>query len=222
MYPMDDAAGSAIDEYETALAGIKSAIDLVERRGVDRKRVGVGGFSFGASVAMWTAYHSDLIAAASLATPAMTASYYWQRALKGDAFKENLKRVWGLGAPGETPEQWRRISPSHNLTRLRFPLLMQLPEQEYLVAPEYFVPLMESGVPIEVHVFPVAPHYKMQPRRRLAIYQRNLDWFRFWLLGEEAGGERAAQFERWRRLKERAKSGTPRSESDTADQAAKD
>lgn len=222
MYPMDDAAGSAIDEYETALAGIKSAIDLVERRGVDRKRVGVGGFSFGASVAMWTAYHSDLIAAASLATPAMTASYYWQRALKGDAFKENLKRVWGLGAPGETPEQWRRISPSHNLTRLRFPLLMQLPEQEYLVAPEYFVPLMESGVPIEVHVFPDAPHYKMQPRRRLAIYQRNLDWFRFWLLGEEAGGERAAQFERWRRLKERAKSGTPRSESDTADQAAKD
>ncbi|MEQ8179161.1 MAG: Atxe2 family lasso peptide isopeptidase [Amphiplicatus sp.] len=222
MYPMDGAAVSAIEEYEIALAGINSAIDLVESRGVDRERIGMGGFSFGASVAMWTAYHSDLIAAASLATPTMTASYYWQRALKGDAFKENLKRVWGLGAPDETPEQWRRISPSRNLTRLRFPLLMQLAEQEYLVAPEYFVPLMESGAPVEVHVFPDAPHYKIQPRRRLAIYQRNLDWFRFWLLGEEAADARAAQFERWRKLKEGAQSSDIRSEGDANGQTSKD
>lgn len=222
MYPMKDAAPSAIDEYETALAGIKSAIDLLERRGVDRTRIGIGGFSFGASVAMWTAYHTDLLAAASVASPTMTASYYWQRALKGDAFKDNLKKVWGLGAPGETPEQWRRISPSENLDRLRFPLLMQVPEQEYLVAPEYFAPLIESGAPTEVHVFPDAPHYKIQPRRRLAIYQRNLDWFRFWLLGEEAGGSRAAQFERWRKLKMRWRASQPRGQADAVDQSRKD
>ncbi len=210
-HPSADVGGPVVREYDAALAGIKAAIDALAPRGIDPERVGIGGFSFGASVAMWAAYHSDLIAAASLATPDVTETYYWQRALMGAAFKEPMKSVWGLAAPGETPEQWRRISPSHHLDRLRFPLLMQVPEQEYLVALEYFVPLIESGAPTEIRVFPHEPHYKIQPRHRLAVYQRNLDWFRFWLLGEEAGGERAEQFERWRQLKDRAASLDPRS-----------
>lgn len=221
-YPSADVGGPVVREYDAALAGIRAAIDALAPRGIDPERVGMGGFSFGASVAMWVAYHSDLIAAASVATPDVTETYYWQRALMGDAFKKPMKSVWGLAAPGETPEQWRRISPSYNLDRLRFPLLLQVPEQEYLVALEYFVPLIEAGAPTEIRVFPHEPHYKFQPRHRLAVYQRNLDWFRFWLLGEEAGGERAEQFERWRQLKDRAESGEVHSQNDARDQASKD
>ncbi|PQA87573.1 Atxe2 family lasso peptide isopeptidase [Hyphococcus luteus] len=221
-YPSPDAGGPVVKEYDTALAGIDAAIDVLAARGIDPARVGIGGFSFGASVAMWVAYHSDLIAAASLATPDVTETYYWQRALMGEAFKGPLSSIWELAAPDATPEQWRRISPSHNLDRLRFPLLMQIPEQEYLVALEYFVPLIESGAPTEVHVFPHEPHYTFQPRHRLAAYQRNLDWFRFWLLGEEAGGARPAQFERWRKLRERAEPGEARSGDDKPAHAPND
>lgn len=221
-YPSAEIGGPVVREYDAALSGIKTAVDGLAARGIDPDRVGIGGFSFGASVAMWVAYHSDLIAAASLATPDVTETYYWQRALMGAAFKDPMKNVWGLAAPGETPEQWRRISPSYNLDRLRFPLLMQVPEQEYLVALEYFVPLIESDAPTEIRVFPHEPHFKFQPRHRIAVYQRNLDWFRFWLLDEEAGGERAEQYERWRQLKERAESGGAHADNDARGHASKD
>lgn len=208
MTPLGDGQVSAIKEYQTALAGIEGAIDMLARRGVDAKKIGIGGFSFGASVAMWVAYHSKLIATASLATPELTETYYWQRVLMGDVFKETLRRTWGLGAPDETPDQWRRISPKYNLDHLRFPMLIQAPEEEYLVAAEYFAPLIESCAPTDVYVFPNEPHYKFQPRHRLAVYQRNIDWFRFWLLGEgDASGESADELPRWRALKEQMPSG---------------
>jgi len=223
MPPLDDKTGAdggslVTREYDIALGAVKSAVDRLAPRGVDRDKIAMGGFSFGASVVMWTAYHSDLLAAASLATPEISETYYWQRALMGETFKKTLKNVWGLGAPGETPGQWSRFSPSDNLDRLRFPLLMQLAEQEYLVAAEYFAPLMNSGAPTEVYVFPHEPHYKMLPRHRLAAYRRNLDWFRFWLLDKDAGaGVREAQFARWRAMRARlSKDAAPRGPKDAS------
>jgi len=210
-------------EYDIAVSAIENAVAALAPRGIDRARIGMGGFSFGASVVMWTAYHTDLVAAASLATPEISKTYYWQRALMGESFTSTLKRVWGLGAPDETPDRWRKYSPSDNLDRLRFPLLMQFSEQEYLVAAEYFAPLINSGAPAEVYVFPHEPHYKVQPRHRLAVYRRNLDWFRFWLMGEDAGpGVREAQFARWRALRKRRASEVRNREASTKDHPSQD
>jgi len=40
-----------------------------------------------------------------------------------------------------------------------------------------------------------------EPAHRLAVYERNIDWFAFWLLGEEDGSaEKAQQFQRWRSM----------------------
>ena len=41
-------------------------------------------------------------------------------------------------------------------------------------------------------------HIKWQPRHQLAANARNLDWFRFWLLGEvDPDPSKAAQYARW-------------------------
>ena len=55
-----------------------------------------------------------------------------------------------------------------------------------------------------MYVFPDERHFKVQPRHRLAIYQRNLDWFRFWLQGHvDEDPARSRQFGQWRDLQSR-------------------
>jgi hypothetical protein len=44
-----------------------------------------------------------------------------------------------------------------------------------------------------------------QPKHRLEIYERNVDWFLFWLKDEEdPDPAKSDQFARWRKLKEDA------------------
>jgi dipeptidyl aminopeptidase/acylaminoacyl peptidase len=121
-----------------------------------------------------------------------------------------LRRSWGLGAPEETPERWRTISPALNTERIRAPLLMQFSEQEARLATELYARLSNSTTPAELHIFPDEPHLKVQPRHRLAVFQRNLDWFRFWLLGHrDSDPAKAEQYRRWRALAERRSSAAP-------------
>lgn len=191
-----------IGQYRAALGGIEALVDILDRRGlVDRRRVGIGGLSFGSEVAMWAAIHSKLIAAASLGSPQFEPSAFWFNGLKGRDYRDVLKKVWGLGAPEETPDQWKIVSPAFSASRIKVPILMQLSEQEARYAIELHGRLSHSSTPIEVYAFPDEPHLKVQPRHRLAAYQRNLDWFRFWLLGKQANDPaKAAQYGRWRAL----------------------
>ena len=55
--------------------------------------------------------------------------------------------------------------------------------------------------------FPNEPHQKFQPRHKLAVYERNLDWFRFWLKDEEdPNPAKADEYERWRELRKQQES----------------
>jgi len=193
--------------YRTAVDGVKSVIDLLAGRGIiDPKRVGMGGLSFGSEVVLWTAMKTDLLAAASVASTAVTPTYYELHALQGPQFKDTLRRAWGLGAPSETPERWKDISPAFNTAKIHVPLLMQMPEQEYITALDYFVPLTQSDRPVELDVFPNEPHQKFQPRHKLAVYNRNLDWFRFWLQGYvDPDPLKASQYTRWEAMQSKAR-----------------
>ncbi|WP_375208126.1 Atxe2 family lasso peptide isopeptidase [Hyphococcus sp.] len=192
----------ATEDYRSALSGIEAAIDILAARNIDRTRVGMGGFSFGAEIIAWTAMNSDLLAAGSLASPTLSESYFWRRALIGEPFETSLRTRWELGAPHETPAQWRKIGLQHNLDRVRLPLLMQFPEEEYLASIDYFAPLMRRKAPVEMHVFPHEPHYKFLPRHKRAVYERNLDWFRFWLQDYvDPAPDKADQYRRWKALR---------------------
>jgi hypothetical protein len=205
----------ATDRYDTGLSAVRSVIDLLAKQNrIDRTRVGMGGLSFGSEVTTWVAMKSDLLAAASLASPFASQTYYWLMALQGEKQLATVKKLWGLGAPSETPERWKRLSPSYNLDKIHTPILMQLPEQEYLVTLDYFAPLARSATPVEMFVFPNESHLKFQPRHKLAIYERNLDWFRFWLQDYvDPDPQKAAQYARWRAEKQRARQATPAPEA---------
>lgn len=188
----------AAERYGLGLSAVESVVAQLASSGeIDTARVGMGGLSFGTEVTLWTLMKSDLLAAASVTSPGMSSSYYLLGSMKGDQFFSGLKELWQLGAPDETPERWRMLSPALNLDRIKAPILMQMPEQEYIHALDYAIPLMR-GHRADLYVFPHEPHQKFQPRHKLAVYQRNLDWFRFWLLDEkDADPAKAGQYATW-------------------------
>lgn len=206
------ASEDGVGRYRAAQEGVRSLIDLLGSRGlIDRRRVGMGGLSFGSEVTMWTVMHSDLIAAASVASPQFEPANYWFNNVRGRDHRDMLRRFWGLASPDETPEQWRLLSPALNVQRITAPLLLQLPEQEARYAIELYARLSNSPTPTEMYVFPDERHIKTQPVHRLATYGRNLDWFRFWLQDHvDPDPEKADQYRRWRMLQDRARSASQR------------
>lgn len=188
--------------YDQGLYAVQSAVDMLARSGrIDPARVGMGGLSYGSEVTMWTLMQSDLLSAASIASPSLTPNWYLFNSLR-EAFRSGVMSHWQLGTPEETPERWRTMSPVFNLDSLNAPILFQMPEQEYLMAAEYTLPLVRMQR-ADMYVFPDAPHIKFQPRQKLAAYERNVDWFRFWLQDyEDPNPAKRERYVRWRAIRD--------------------
>jgi hypothetical protein len=79
---------------------------------------------------------------------------------------------------------------------------MQLADREYLTAIDVYAALREQGKPVDMYVFPDEYHNKWQPAHRLAIYDRNLDWFDYWLNDRiDPDPRKADQYALWRSLR---------------------
>lgn len=195
-----------VSRFNEGLAAVESAVKLLSARGeIDCASVGMGGLSFGSEVTMWVAMNSRLLTAASVSSVSVSPNYYLFGSLKGKPFTNGLKELWGLGSPEETPAQWHVLSPAYNLDRISAPFLFQMPEQEYMQATDYVIPMIRKNM-ADLYVFPNEPHMKFQPKHKLAVYTRNMDWFRFWLQGyEDADPSKAAQYAHWRALRERTR-----------------
>jgi dipeptidyl aminopeptidase/acylaminoacyl peptidase len=193
----------AVARHGQGMAAVESVIDLLSSENeIDRARVGMGGLSFGGAVTLWTATESNVLAAASVANPVVSPTYYLIGSMKGEAFLKGLRDMWGLGAPSETPERWKAISPALKLDRIRAPILFQHSEQEYMMALDYEIPLIREHR-ADLYVFPNEPHQKFQPKHKLAAYERNLDWFRFWLQGyEDPNPVKKQQYTHWREMRD--------------------
>jgi len=198
--------GDQVAEYRIAQAGITAAIDLLVTHGIaDPHRVGMGGMSFGGEVTMWMATRTSRLAALSVANVLFSHTYYWLGAMAGREVPDMLRKVWGLGTQEETPERWKLIAPELMTDAIHAPLLMQLPESEFRSNVELAARLSRKGKAVELRAFPYETHVKYQPRHKLAIYQRNLDWFRFWLQGYvDPDPAKADQYRRWNAMKKTA------------------
>jgi len=197
--------GNNVEEYKTGLAATRAAIRHLAATGlVDPARVGMSGLSFGSEVAVWTAMKSDLLAAVSIASPTLDpATYFYFNALPGRDFPQMIESSWGLKDPETAPEGWKEISAAMNVEKMDAPLLIQTPEQEYRYNMRLYTRMLNRGRAADMYVFPHERHIVAQPQHRLAIYDRNVDWFRFWLQGfEDPSPGKAEQYRRWRSLRQ--------------------
>jgi dipeptidyl aminopeptidase/acylaminoacyl peptidase len=189
-------------DYAHAVSGIRTILDqLGAEHLIDRDHVGMTGLSFGSEVTLSVLTETHLLAAASISSATMDPILYWFNANPERDYAAAIKEAWNLGSPDTDLASWKKYSPALNAKRITAPLLMQLPENEARGTMHLVTALQRAGRPVELYAFANEPHIKTQPRHKQAVYQRNLDWFRFWLQGvEDASPAKAAQYQGWRAL----------------------
>ena len=115
-----------------------------------------------------------------------------------------MKQAAGLPSPASGDlQRWRRISPEFHADSINTPVLIQVADRELVETVPTISALKEAGQPVEAYVFPNEYHIKWQPKHKLAVYNRTIDWFNFWLRDvEDSDSKKAAQYERWRGMKD--------------------
>lgn len=190
-------------EKRRALTALEIIIDRLDERGIiDPDRVGITGLSDGAETLYFSLIHSDRFAAAVASSGSWGHSIYY---LTGETYLRDYLPEVGLGRPGGPDDRyWAEHAISLNTDKVRAPLLIHTADHELLAgAVETYMSLKEAGKPVEMFVFPDEYHIKWQPRHRLNIYRRNVQWMKFWLQGvEDPDPVDPEQYARWCELRE--------------------
>lgn len=181
----------------SVMTGVQRVIDM----GIaDPDRIGITGLSDGSSTVGFALINSRRFAAAAISTCCLEP--WTVNATIGPAFARKMRSQGFPPATSDDRGFWEPGSMIRNAASIDTPLLMQLADREYLTAIDVFAALREQGKPVDMYVFPDEYHNKWQPRHRLAIYERNVDWFLYWLQGKKDPDPRkAAQYAIWDRLR---------------------
>jgi dipeptidyl aminopeptidase/acylaminoacyl peptidase len=144
--------------------------------------------------------HSSLFRAAVASGPSWDPIlFYIARDSLRDAWTSDLN----LGLPlGDSGINWQRMSAALNAGRVNTPLLINAADSEYTYCMQLVVTLRSLKKPVEMFIYPDERHEKNQPKHRYSIYERNVDWFNFWLRDkEDPDPAKAEQYKRWRDLR---------------------
>lgn len=195
-------------ERKSMLSSLLTGLQMAVATGsVDPRRIGITGLSDGATSARFALINSKAFAAAAISSccvePKTSMTY------GGIAWADYNRSVGYPPASVDDPTFWRPASLALNAARIKTPLLMQLSDDEYLLSLEAFEALREHHAPVELYVYPGEHHVKWQPIHRLAVYERNLDWFDFWLRCREGQSPiKRAQYPRWEAMRRNAAAGS--------------
>jgi dipeptidyl aminopeptidase/acylaminoacyl peptidase len=201
-------------EPEVFWAGIVGAIQHFAAAGLlDAARVGIIGFSRTGWLVEYALTHSEPTFAAAEVADNIDGSYV-QYVLGADEFKAFDESDKGAAPFGNGLGVWFRKAPGFNCEMIHTPLRMELdsgPIDQILGEWEVFSNLRYLGKPVELSVIPDiehGAHILQNPAQRLSSQGGTVDWFSFWLRGEEdSSPQKASQYARWRQLREVAARG---------------
>jgi dipeptidyl aminopeptidase/acylaminoacyl peptidase len=192
--------------YQSVEASINMAIQQASAMGfVDTTRMGLTGYSAGMTIVAHEITHTKLFRAVSGAAGLQSPYFYY---MARRSYQEFVSRA-GLGGwpAGESKVNWSHLAPELNADRIDAAVLNNDPDSEFLQDLALYTSLRELGKPVELYIYPDELHHINQPRHRYQMYERNLDWFRFWLKSEESTDPaKNEQYHRWRQLREQAQS----------------
>ena len=192
-------------EAPDQIAGFESVVKKLSEEGVvDPSRVGLIGFSR-------TVYHV-LAAIASGEGPFAAASVtdgvtfgYLEYLSSVDSGLEREADAINGGKPFDRRglHNWLARSPEFNMDKVQTPLLLLQPGLRAVFLDwEPYAALRYLRKPVDLIMLQAGTHVMTNPTQRLAAEAANVDWFRFWLKGEEDPDPgKAEQYERWRALR---------------------
>lgn len=135
------------------VANAKAAIDAVDKLGyIDRKRVAVGGHSYGAFMVANLLSHSDLFAAG------IARSGAYNRTLTPFGFQSEERNYW------EAPNVYYTMSPFMHADKMKYPLLLIHGEQDNnsgtypMQSERYFNALKGLGAKVRLVMLPKESH----------------------------------------------------------------
>jgi dipeptidyl aminopeptidase/acylaminoacyl peptidase len=189
--------------WDSPMESLATVLKMLDDMGiVQSDKRGLSGLSFGTEITMYTISHSNLFQAAATSQGSGRDPFAYD--LAEVAWQKRMSN-WGLGGrpEGKAAGHWRELSAALNAERINAPLLIQLSDSELLTSLMLYNSLKELNKPVEMIVYADELHVKNQPKHRYEIYQRNLDWFAFWLQGKEnSDPDKRQQYARWRAMKE--------------------
>jgi dipeptidyl aminopeptidase/acylaminoacyl peptidase len=195
-------------ELENELTTFDSAIELLNDRGIiDPARVGLVGFSRTCLHVKYALTHSKYHFAAAVVSDGVDGGYFQYLLMANSslpglaAFSEG---IYGARPFGSGLKAWMGHSPGFNIDRVETPLRIDaLNPATALSEWEWFAALSRLGKPVEMVMMQDGLHALEKPWERRISLQGNVDWFCFWLKGEEDGDPaKAEQYLRWRKMRE--------------------
>lgn len=189
-------------------AMIEGAIDALDNASlIDRARVGLIGFSRGGMNTLHAITFSKYpIAAATIAHGIQTTPWGYA-VLAGSPFPLGMYAMEGqdvIGAPfwADGIKVWMERSPAFHLDRIRSAVRFEHIAGGVAEYWDTFANLKRHQRAVEMIHLPFAVHQLEPPAVRYTSQQGNVDWYAFWLLGEEdPDPAKRDQYERWRKLK---------------------
>ena len=204
--------------------GVRGAIEALVADGVvDRDRIGIMGWSgTGERVLNQVTFSDAPIRAATILDGdsntflSMVVTYGAKDSIQG------RKEATNEGTPsGESLQRWIRNDPSLHTQCVKAALRIETYGPMSLNNWDVYAMLRRQYKAAEMIVIPAGAHALSRPSERMISLQGNVDWYRFWLKGEERTGlvvpnetdeALKGQYARWRQMAElkRADDAKPR------------
>jgi len=205
--PSDGRQTSTQAQKHTEVAAYEGVIDYLDRRHlIDRRRVGIMGFSRTVCYVGYALTHSEYNFAAAILVDGIDCGYFqYLTEGGGNPDEENLNGgspPWGAGLT-----TWMEEAPGFSLDKVHTPVRLEAHGKGYgdeslLEQWEWFSGLRTLGKAVDFILLPDADHLLVRPWDRMVSQQGAVDWFSFWLKGEEdPDPAKADQYARWRELR---------------------
>jgi dipeptidyl aminopeptidase/acylaminoacyl peptidase len=202
------AASSTASEAKQAALRIDEIIDHLSADGiVDPDQIGIVAFSASGPGVAYAIAHGRHHFRAAVLCDTDDAGYftYLSSFNVGVGLTEQFESING-GAPfGTGLLQWIKEAPEFSLNDVHTALRLEAHSGiTLLMLWEWFVGARRLHKPVEMVYMPGAGHVATKPRDRLTSQEGAVDWFDFWLKGEEdPAPAKRKQYARWRQLQSR-------------------
>jgi dipeptidyl aminopeptidase/acylaminoacyl peptidase len=187
-------------EAPREMAAYEGLIDSLDHGGlIDRDHVGIIGFSRTVYKVAYTLTHSKYRFAAATLADGIDGGYYEYL-----LFHVENDLLLNGGPPfGRTLHLWLDNSPEFSMDKVQAPVRLEAYGPASALGKwNWFSGLSLLGKPVDFVYLPHGTHLLNKPAERMASQQGNVDWFCFWLKGEEDGDSRKReQYARWEGLR---------------------
>jgi dipeptidyl aminopeptidase/acylaminoacyl peptidase len=200
-FDVPEEAPCIVADYEAA------ANELIKAGLVDPDKLGIIGFSRTGYYVLEELTAGTLHFKAAAITDSADYSYLqylYGLDSVGNAFAKEADTIIGAPPFAEGLTQWLKRSPGFKMDRVETPLqVVALDHHTSLMDMwEPYATLRYLRKPVDLIVIPDSEHVMTNPGERMISQGGTVDWFRFWLKGEEdPDPTKADQYERWRELR---------------------